>query len=133
LRDDGLIRLGAGLGLLAEAVTQQQAEAQTAARALGQTAGPGQSWQALWVLPNRAGTDAARQMATATSHLATTHLGEVLLSNPLPEIAALADGVTPQFYDLDYRKLGRLTYAPLRDACDAAWRAVAERLQALQS
>lgn len=127
LRDDGQARLGAGLAALAEAATQQQAEAQLAARALGQTAGPSQIWQALWVLPNRAGGDAARQMAQAS------RLGEALLPNPLPEIAALTEGLAPQFYDLDYRKLGRLTYAPLREACDAAWRALAERLVSLQS
>jgi hypothetical protein len=26
-----------------------------------------------------------------------------------------------QFYDLDYREVGRLAYAPLRDASEAAW------------
>jgi chromosome partitioning protein len=128
LRDDGAARLGAGLQALAEAMIQHQTEAQMAARALGQMAAASQAWQALWVLPNRAGEDAARQMAQATALL-----GEALVPTPLPEVTALADGLARQFYDLDYRKVGRLTYAPLREACDAAWRAVAERLVSLKS
>ena len=131
LHQDGLPRLGAGLQALAQATSQLQAEAQTAARALGQTAPPAQAWQRLWVLPNRAGPDAARQMAGVAAKL-----GDALLPNPMPEIASLAPRLAqgqaaPQFYDLDYRSLGRLTYAPLRDACDAAWLSVAEALAGL--
>lgn len=125
--ESGLSRLGAGLQALAQATSQIEAEAQIAARALGQTAPAAQAWQRLWVLPNRAGPDAPRQMAACAAKL-----GEVLLPNPMPDIAALAQGAAAQFYDLDYRTLGRLAYAPLREACDAAWRAMADGLAKLQ-
>ena len=47
-------------------------------------------------------------------------LGAALLPTPLPEVAAVASGQVAQAYDLDYRQMGRLAYAPLRTACDAA-------------
>ncbi len=126
LQDGALARLGAGLQALASATALIEAEAQTAARALGQTAAP-QVWQRLWVLPNRAGADAAHQMAGFAAKL-----GEALLPTPLPEVDAVARGQGAQLYDLDYRVLGRLTYAPMRQACDAAWRGLATALFADQ-
>ncbi len=123
MQEQGLIRLGAGLHALGEAAAQTEAEVQQTARALGQTAAP-QLWQGLGVLPTRAGADAARQMAGFAAKL-----GDALLPTPLPEVAAVASGQAAQVYDLDYRSLGRLTYAPLREACDAAWRAVASVLR----
>ena len=126
LRDDGLTRLAAGLQALADASTQIDAQAQQTARALGQTTLPPQSWQRLWVLPNRAGPDAAKLMAGYAAKL-----GDALLPTPLPEVEAVAEGRVPQFYDIDYRSMGRLAYAPQREACDAAWRGVAEGLAAL--
>ena len=123
LRDDGLARLGAGLQSQAHATARIEAEAQDIARALGQTV-PGQNWQRLVVLPTRAGPDAARLMAGFAAKL-----GETLLPIPLPEVDAVASGQVSQFYDLDYRQIGRLPYAPLREAYDAAARAVVLAVQ----
>jgi chromosome partitioning protein len=123
LREAGLTRLGAGLQALATATARADAEAQQTAQALGQTA-PSQSWQRLAILPTRAGPDAAHLMAGFAAKL-----GGTLLPNPFPEIDAVASGQIPQFYDLDYRQTGRLAYAPLREACDAAARAVVQAVQ----
>jgi hypothetical protein len=71
------------------------------------------------VLATRAGPDAARQMAGFAAKL-----GDTLLPTPLPEVEAVALGQVAQAYDLDYRALGRLAYAPLREACDAHVRSV---------
>ena len=121
LRGDGLTNLGAGLHSLAAATQTLEGELQTTARALGQTAAPF-GWQRLAVLPTRAGPDAARHLASATAQL-----GDALLPAALPEVH------TPQFYDLDYRTIGRLPYAPLRDACDAAWVGLSEVLRTAQT
>jgi chromosome partitioning protein len=120
---DGLARLGAGLHALAEATARAEAQALDTARALGQTAPP-QSWQRLAILPTRAGPDAARQMAGFAAKL-----GDALLPTAFPEIETVASGQIAQFYDLDYRQTGRLAYAPLREACDAAARAVVLAVQ----
>ncbi|MEO8242347.1 MAG: AAA family ATPase [bacterium] len=126
LRDHGLTRMATGLQALADATGQIDAQARQTARALGQATQPGQTWQRLWVLPNRAGPDAARLLAGFAAKL-----GDAMLPTALPEIAAVAEARVAQFYDLDYRSLGRLAYAPQREACDAAWRGVAEALAAL--
>lgn len=118
LRDGALDRLGAGLQALGLATAQIDATALQTARALGQTAAP-QTWGGLSVLATRAGPDAARQMAGFAAKL-----GDTLLPTPLPEVEAVALGQVAQAYDLDYRALGRLAYAPLREACDAHVRSV---------
>jgi hypothetical protein len=51
-----------------------------------------------------------------------------LLPNPLPEVPQLAAAGVGQVYDLDYRDVGRLAYAPLRDATEAAWQGLSEVL-----
>ena len=107
-------RLIAGLQALAEARTLSDAEAHSLARALGQPPAPVPS-QHLMILPTRAGADAARQMAGFAAKL-----GDSLLPAPLPEVPSVAAGQVAHLYDLDYRSLGRLTYAPLRQACDTA-------------
>ena len=126
LQEGALGRLGTGLAELAAASALMQAEAQGAARALGQTA-PGQVWQRLWVLPIRAGADAPQRMAGFVAKLGGK-LGAALLPTPLPEVEAVATGQVPHLYDLDYRRMGRLTYAPLRQACDAACQATIQAL-----
>ena len=118
LQGAGLARLGAGLQALAEASTRVEDAAQQTARALGQTA-PARAWHRLTVLPTRAGPDAARQTPGFAAKL-----GDALLPTPLPEVDAVAAGQVAQAYDLDYRQIGRLAYAPLRAACDAHVRAV---------
>ena len=110
---------------MAQALSATQSEAQITAQALGQAAQP-LHWRRLAVLPTRAGPDAAAQLATYAAKL-----GPALLPSPLPEIPQIANGTTAQFYDLDYRNVGRLTYAPLRHACDAAWRGLAAVLAGL--
>jgi chromosome partitioning protein len=121
--EGGLWRLGAGLDALARSAGQTDAELQQTARALGQTAAP-QIWQALTILPTRATADTARTLAGFAAKL-----GDALLPIPLPEVAALPPAA--QLYDLDYRSLGRLAYAPLREACDAAARAAIAALLAV--
>ena len=122
LRDRGLDRLAAGLQALGSATARVDAAVLQTARALGQTAGP-QTWGGLSVLATRAGPDAARQMAGFAAKL-----GDTLLPIPLPEVEAVARGQIAQAYDLDYRALGRLAYAPLREACDAHVRSVLAKL-----
>ncbi|MDZ4313131.1 MAG: AAA family ATPase [Cypionkella sp.] len=116
--------LGAGLAALARALSAVQDEAQMVAQALGQTVQPLQ-WRKLAVLPTRAGGDAAQRLAHAA------RLGPALLPAALPEIAQIANGTAAQFYDLDYRDVGRLIYAPQREATEAAWRGMADLLAAL--
>ena len=84
-------QLAQGLLALATAVQHEEAEARLTARALGQTA-PAFGWRQIGTLPQ-----------------------------PLPHVPQVASGQTPHLYALDYRDVGRLTYAPLRTACDAAW------------
>ena len=122
LQDGALDQLGAGIAELAAASALMQAEAQGAARALGQTA-PAQVWQRLWLLPIRAGADAPQRMAGFAAKL-----GEALLPTPLPEVEAVATGQVAHLYDLDYRCMGRLPYAALRQACDAACHATIQAL-----
>ena len=114
--DHALAQLGAGLQALAAVMDLARAESQALARALGQ-APPSPAPQELLVLPTRAGPDAARQMAGFAAKL-----GTALLPDPLPELAPVATGQVAHLYDLDYRSIGRLAYAPLREACDAAVR-----------
>ena len=109
-----LPHLTAGLQALAEAQALTETEAQSFARALGQTPAPPPPQQLL-ILPTNAGPDTARQMAGFAAKL-----GEVLLPEPLPEVEAVALGQVAHLYDLDYRSIGRLAYAPLRQACDTA-------------
>ena len=85
-------------------------------------------WQHLAVLPTRAGPDAARHLAICAARLGDSLLPAALPELPNPE-QQNPEAPTAQFYDLDYRDMGRLPYAPLRDACDAAWRGVAKLLQ----
>ena len=112
LHAQGLTQLGLNLQNLAQATATLEDDLQLTARALGQTAPP-LNWQRLTVLPTNAGPDAPRHLAQAAAAL-----GDALLPAPLPHLPSLP------FYDLDYRSLGRLPYAPLRDACDAAWAGV---------
>jgi chromosome partitioning protein len=123
LGDGGVAAMMAGLQDLGQAVTTLQDDEQTLARALGQTAIP-YDWQSLLILPTRAGEDAARRLAGFAAKPALR-----LLTAALPEIPQVASGTAAHFYDLDYRDMGRLTYAPLRAACDAAWHAVAEAVK----
>jgi chromosome partitioning protein len=118
LQDGALDRLAAGLQALGAATARGDAEALQTARALGQTAAA-QTWGGLSVLATRAGPDAGRQMAGFAAKL-----GDTLLPRPLPEVEAVARGQIAQAYDLDYRQIGRLAYAPLREACDAHVRSV---------
>lgn len=123
LREADLGRLGAGLQALGVATARDEAEAQQTARALGQTV-PGQSWQRLAILPTRAAEGATSLLAGFAAKL-----GDTLLPAAFPEIEMVARGQLTQFYDLDYRQAGRLAYAPLREACDAAARAVVLAVQ----
>ncbi len=125
LAPGALRTLSAGLQALAQALSATQSEAQITAQALGQAAQP-LHWRRLAVLPTRAGPDAAAQLATYAAKL-----GPALLPSPLPEISQIANGTTAQFYDLDYRDIGRLIYAPQREATEAAWRGMADLLAAL--
>lgn len=117
--------LGAGLRALAQALNAVQSEAQITAQALGQTAQPTQ-WRKLAVLPIRGGQDSAAVLAGYAAQL-----GPALLPCPLPEIPQIVEGQVAQFYDLDYRAVGRLIYAPQREAIEAAWRSLADLLHGL--
>ncbi len=125
LAPGALQHLGAGLQALARALSAMQTEAQITAQALGQAAQPMQ-WRRLAVLPIRAGGAAAALLASYAAKL-----GPTLLPAALPEIPQIANGTTAQFYDLDYREVGRLIYAPQREATEAAWRGVADLLAGL--
>jgi chromosome partitioning protein len=120
-----LSALQTGLDGLAQALNAVQSEAQITAQALGQSLQPMQ-WRKLVVLPTRAGGDTASLLAGYAAKL-----GETLLPSPLPEIAQIASGQAAQFYDLDYRTVGRLIYAPQRDATELAWRGIADLLASL--
>ena len=111
--------LAAGLHGLATAMQALQAEDYRNARALGQAA-PALPWQRLVLLPTRATAETASRLAGFAAKL-----GPALLPAALPEIPQIANGGARNFYDLDYRDLGRLTYAPQREACEAVWRALA--------
>ena len=54
-----------------------------------------------------------------------------LLPDALPYVPQVSARQAAHFYALDYREVGRLIYAPQRDACDAAWRGVAALLAGL--
>ena len=111
--------LAAGLHGLATAMQALQIEDHRNARALGQAA-PALPWQRLLVLPTRATAETSRQLAGFAAKL-----GSALLPAALPEIAQIAHGSAQNFYDLDYRELGRLAYAPQREACESVWHALA--------
>jgi hypothetical protein len=119
LTPEGDSRLALGLRALAEAVAQCQTEAQGLARALGQQ-GPVFGWQALAIQPTRAGGDAAQRLAGFAAKRGPGT--STLLPDALPEMD-LPDGA--QFYDLDYRHMGRLAYTPPREALEAAFRGLA--------
>lgn len=110
-------RLGAGLQGLSVAMATLLADEQAMARALGQAAATPRL-RRIAVLPTRAGTGAAALAGFAAK------LGDTLLPAALPEIAQLAAAKAPHLYDLDYRDVGRLAYAPLRQSCDDAARGV---------
>lgn len=111
-----------GLATLARALQVQQAEATMTARALGQPALQF-GWRRIVVLPIRS--------APGTEVVAVGQSGPNLLTHPLPHVPQVANGQAAHFYALDYRDVGRLTYAPLRDACDAAWAGLAGVLAGL--
>jgi chromosome partitioning protein len=122
LQEGALARLETGLQMLSQAVALQEAQAQSLARALGQTPSPAAAPRRL-ILPTRAGPDAARLMAGYAARL-----GDALWPDPMPEIPAVAAGQVAHLYDLDYRSLGRLAYAPLRQVSDAACRSLVQSL-----
>lgn len=117
--------LAAGLHGLATAMQTLQAEDHRTARALGQTS-PDLPWQRLLALPVRNTSETAPRLAGFAAKL-----GPALLSAALPEIPQIANGRVQNFYDLDYRDIGRLVYAPQREACEAAWRGLAAVLSEL--
>ena len=125
LAPGALHSLSAGLEALARALSAVQTEAQITAQALGQAARP-LHWRKLAVLPTCARQDAAALLASYAAKL-----GPALLPAALPEIPQIANGTTAQFYDLDYREVGRLIYAPQREATEAAWAGVAKLLATL--
>lgn len=125
LQEAALPALGRGLQALVDALSALQAEAQITAQALGQSL-PALQWRKLAVLPTRASADSATWLAAVAPAL-----GDSLLPDALPEIAQIAKGQAAQFYDLDYRAVGRLTYMPQRDATEAAWRGLAGLLARL--
>jgi chromosome partitioning protein len=112
-------KFGSGLRSLATAMATLQAEDQSIARALGLSAAA-MGWRRVLALPTRAGADTAQRLAGFAAKL-----GPVLLPSPLPEIAPIAKGDVANFYDLDYRDIGRLAYAAQRQACETAWRGLA--------
>lgn len=125
LAPGALHSLSTGLEALAQALSAVQTEAQITAQALGQAAQP-LHWRKLVVLPTRARADAAALLASYAAKL-----GPTLLPAALPEIPQIASGQAAQFYDLDYREVGRLIYAPQREATETAWRGMADLLAAL--
>ena len=120
-RDGALKTLGADLHGLATAMTTVQANEHAMARALGHAA-PQHRLRRIVVLPTRTGAGTLPQSGFAAK------LGDALLPAGLPEIPQLVTSTAAHLYDLDYRDVGRLTYAPLRQACDDAWRGVADVL-----
>ncbi|TXH94264.1 MAG: hypothetical protein E6Q73_16230 [Pseudorhodobacter sp.] len=119
LTGEGPGRLAEGLAALSAATTEVQAEAQGLARALGQP-GPAYDWQRIALLPTRSGADGPERLAGFAAKLGP--LAASLLPAALPEVA-LPPG--RQFYDLDYRDIGRQAYTPPREACEAAFRGLA--------
>lgn len=111
---------GPDLASLASALQMQEATATMTARALGQPA-PSLGWRRLMTL----------QIGAAPTFVPTTIPGTTRLPHPLPLIPQINIAGPAHFYDLDYRDVGRLPYAPLRDACDAAWRGLAAVLAGL--
>lgn len=105
---------------LVRALQMQEATATMTARALGQPAQP-LGWRRLLLL----------QIGAAAASGPGAALGITRLPHPLPLIPQIGTAGTTHFYDLDYRMVGRLPYAPLRDACDAAWRGLADVLAGL--
>jgi len=125
LAPGALRSLSAGLEALARALSAVQTEAQITGQALGQVVQP-MHWRKLAVLPTRARQDAAALLASYAAKLSPA-----LLPAALPEISQIANGTAAQFYDLDYREVGRLIYAPQREATEAAWGCVADLLAGL--
>ena len=108
LRPGGADRLTLGLEALGAAMALVQSEAQMTARALGQGA-PDMGWRSLAVLAMGAGSPALPAGFAAKP-------GVHLLSAALPD----SPGGASHLYDIDYRSLGRLAYAPLRAGTEAA-------------
>lgn len=112
-----------GLAMLAQTLQAQETEAMLTARALGLPA-PRFGWRRV----------AALAVGGGATEAAPTALGQpapALLPHPLPHIPQVANGQAAHFYALDYRDVGRLAYAPLREACEATWRGVATMLTGL--
>ena len=104
-------RTAGGLVPLARALQIQDSEATMTARALGQPA-LRFGWRRIVAMP-------------VDSAIRRDGLTVAPLPHPLPLIPQVANGQAAHFYALDYRDVGRLTYAPLRDACDATWQGLA--------
>lgn len=115
---DGEARLDRGLGHLDAATQMILSEAKMTARALGQPA-PDLGWRRLWVLPMGAG-------AALTGFAAKP--GVQILGPALPD---LPESGLRHLYDLDYRRLGRVTYAPLREATEQALFSLIRAVQSL--
>lgn len=121
------LRACPGLASLAHAMALLDTEAAMTARATGQPAPP-LHWRWLCLLPDQGNSACpADVLATVT----TTLTGVTVLPHPLPDMPHLCQTAAAHLYDLDYRAIGRLPYAPLRDTCDAAWGGLARVLHAL--
>lgn len=118
-----------GLAVLADAMASLDQEAQRNARARGQAAQPFH-WRRVLALPTRVQGASQAALAGLAARLAGGNPlpSPFLLPNPLPEVPQLAAAGVGQVYDLDYRDVGRLAYAPLRDATEAAWQGLSEVL-----
>ena len=108
LPQTGAAGLRQGLGQLGAAIEMIQSEARMTARALGQPA-PDMGWRSLAVLAMGAGSPALPAGFAAKP-------GVHLLPAALPD----SPGGASHLYDIDYRSLGRLAYAPLRAGTEAA-------------
>ena len=104
--------LATGLDALAAAVRDMDASDQITAQALGQNHSP-IAWRRLAVLPTCMPAASPLQITSAAT-----------LPAALPEVRHVAEGKARNLYDLDYRSIGRVAYAPLRDAAEMACRAV---------
>jgi chromosome partitioning protein len=117
-----------GLTPLATALRLQDEAATMTARILGQPA-PVLGWRRLCVL--QIGTASRTGPSTGIESVPGSVPVATLLPHPLPLIPQISTGQTAHVYALDYRDIGRLPYAPLRDACDASWRGLAQVLSEL--
>lgn len=104
--------LAAGLDALAAAVRDMDASDQITAQALGQSHSP-IAWRRLAILPTCMPVGSPLQITLSAT-----------LPAALPEVRQVAEGKARNLYDMDYRSIGRVAYAPLRDAAEMASRAV---------